>query len=167
MCARSSDSVDQILAEHRGASRDHLIPLLQEIQHAEGFLSTEAIARVGRELNLAASKVYGVATFYNQFRFAPKGRYHLMLCRGTACHVKGSKKLLDTISGRLGITPGQTTRDRLFSLEVVACMGACALSPVLSINDVFHAKVSPGKAMSLIDACIEESRAASRVEQGE
>jgi NADH:ubiquinone oxidoreductase subunit E len=166
MNPRSSVGLDQILAENRGASRDALIPLLQRIQEAEGYLSEASIARVGEQLNLAASKVYGVATFYNQFRFAPRGMYHLMLCRGTACHVKGSKKLLDTITRRLGIEPGQTTRDRLFSLEVVACMGACALSPVLSINDVFHAKVSPGKALSLIEACIAEAGADAVTQQG-
>jgi NADH:ubiquinone oxidoreductase subunit E len=166
MSMRSSEQIERILDDGQGLARDALIPLLQRIQEAEGYLSQESLARVGGKLGLSVAKVYGVATFYNQFRFAPRGRYHLMLCRGTACHVKGSKKLLETITARLGIEPGQTTRDRLFSLEVVACMGACALSPVLSINDVFHAKVSPGKARSLIEACIEESRSAVPAPQG-
>jgi len=153
MNTETNSTIDRILASHRGASRDKLIPILQEIQAAEGYLSRESIARVGRELSLAASKVYGVATFYNQFRFSPQGRYHLMLCRGTACHVKGSKKLLDAVVQALGIKPGETTRDRLFSLEVVACMGACGLAPALSVNGEVYAKVTPAKLNRILEEC--------------
>jgi len=96
---------------------------------------------------------YGVATFYNQFRFLPKGKYHIVVCRGTACHVKGSAKLLETVMRSLKIEPGRTTRDRMFSLETVACMGACALSPVMCLNGDFYAKVSNGKALKLLDEC--------------
>jgi len=145
--------VDQILEGYRGSSRDALIPILQKIQEAEGYLSQEALAKVGKELRLSVSKVYGVATFYNQFRFAPRGKYHLMLCRGTACHVKGSKKLLEAVVQALGISPGQTSRDRLFSLEVVACMGACGLAPALSVNDEVHAKVTPLKLRRVLEDC--------------
>jgi NADH-quinone oxidoreductase subunit E len=146
-------AVDRVLAEYRGASRDALIPILQEVQEAEGYLSPAAIALVGHELDLPTSKIYGVATFYNQFRFQPQGRYHFMVCRGTACHVKGSKKLLDAVVRALGIEPGQTSRDTLFSLETVACMGACGLAPVVNMNGEFHAKVTPVKLARIVEEC--------------
>jgi NADH-quinone oxidoreductase subunit E len=116
-------------------------------------LSEASIAEIGRYLKLPASKVYGVATFYNQFRFTPKGKYHIMLCRGTACHVKGSLRLLDAVTRTLKLTAGQTTRDGLFSLEVVACMGACGLAPAVSINGEMHAKVTPKKVEKILAEC--------------
>jgi NADH-quinone oxidoreductase E subunit len=148
--------INEILAKHPSAKRDALIPLLQEVQEAEGYLSREAILRVGKHLGLPASKIYGVATFYNQFRFQPKGKYHFMVCRGTACHVKGSAKGLDTAMKGLGLKPGQTSRDRLFSLEVVACMGACGLAPVVNVNGEFYAKVTPKKLARIIAECKEK-----------
>lgn len=147
-----------ILAEFQDAARDALIPLLQRVQEAEGYLSETAIARIGRHLNLPASKVYGVATFYNQFRFLPKGKYHLMICRGTACHVKGSVKLLDVLTRNLKIKPGQTSRDGLFSLEVVACMGACGLAPAINVNGEVHAKVTPKRIERLVAECRAKER---------
>jgi NADH-quinone oxidoreductase subunit E len=156
-----STQVDSILERHPGAARDQLIPILQEVQAADGYLSEEAIVRIGRRLNLPASKIYGVATFYNQFRFQPKGLHHVMICRGTACHVKGSAKVLDTLTRALKIQPGQTSRDGQFSLEIVACMGACALSPAVSINGEFFPKVSPPKIVKLLDACRAEERSAA------
>jgi NADH-quinone oxidoreductase subunit E len=153
MSHEPSSCIDEILARHRGAGRDALIPLLQEAQQAEGYLSELTITRVGRELGLAPSKVFGVATFYNQFRFQPRGRYHFMVCRGTACHVKGSAKTLERLTQLLRLKPGQTSRDRLFSLEVVACMGACGLGPVVNLNGEFFAKVTPKKLAALVDSC--------------
>ena len=145
--------IDPILRRHSQATRDSLIPILQEVQEAQGYLSREVVVRIGTYLSLPASKIYGVATFYNQFRFQAPGLYHIQVCRGTACHVKGSAKLLETLVRNLKVEPGKTTRDRLFSLETVACMGACALSPVMCINGEFHAKVSPGKALKLLEEC--------------
>jgi len=148
--------IETILQEHPNAARDALIPILQEIQEDQGFLSREAVTRVGKHLDLPASKIYGVATFYNQFRFQPKGKYHITICRGTACHVKGSGNVLDMAMKRLKLEPGQTTRDRLFSLETVACMGACGLAPVVNINGEFHAKITPQKLARIIEQCREE-----------
>jgi len=148
--------VETILEGHPDAGRDHLIPILQEIQEAEGYLSKEAIMRVGTALHLPASKIFGVATFYNMFRFQPKGEHHVMVCRGTACHVKGSKRVLDQVTRTLRIEPGQTTRDGRFSLEVVACMGACGLAPVVNINGQFHAKATPLKLQRILDECREQ-----------
>ncbi|HEY3322741.1 MAG TPA: NADH-quinone oxidoreductase subunit NuoE [Planctomycetota bacterium] len=157
--AQTETDIEPILKQHPNAKREDLIPLLQEVQEAQGYLSAEAAVRIGQHLGLPASKVYGVATFYNQFRFQPKGKYHFMVCRGTACHVKGSAKGLEICTKLLKIKPGQTTRDRLFSLEVVACMGACGLAPVVNVNGEFYAKVTPKKISSIITECREKEAA--------
>jgi NADH-quinone oxidoreductase subunit E len=151
--AARTTSTKPLLAEFGGAKRDSLIPILQKAQEVHGYLSEEAIAEIGKHLKLPASKVYGVATFYNQFRFTPKGKYHIMLCRGTACHVKGSVKLLDAVSRTLKLQAGQTTRDGLFSLEVVACMGACGLAPAVSVNGEMFAKVTSKKIEKILAEC--------------
>src|SRR5512133_559809 len=108
-----NSNIDAILEKHRDAKRDSLIPILQEVQDACGFLSREAVIRIGKHLGLPASKIYGVATFYNQFRFQPQGKFHVQVCRGTACHVKGSSAVLEELKRRLGIKEGQTTKDGL------------------------------------------------------
>lgn len=144
--------VERVIERYPQAGRDTLIPILQAVQEEQGYLSEAAVVRIGRHLGIPASKVYGVATFYNQFRFQPKGRYHILVCRGTACHVKGSAKVLEAVTKHLRIEPGRTTRDKMFSLETVACMGACALSPVICINEDFYAKVSPAKVIKLIES---------------
>ncbi len=144
--------IETVIERFPQAGRDTLIPILQAVQSEEGYLSEAAVARISRHLGIPASKVYGVATFYNQFRFQPKGRYHVLVCRGTACHVKGSAKVLEAITRHLKIEPGKTTRDKMFSLETVACMGACALSPVICVNEDFYAKVSPAKVIKLLES---------------
>lgn len=143
--------VEKVLENYSFAKRDKLIPILQDVQAADGYISKPAVLRVARHLNIPASKVYGVATFYNQFRFKPVGKYHIMICRGTACHVKGSAAVLKMCEEVLGIKAGDTTRDGLFSIEVVACIGACGLAPVISINGEFHAKVNADKLRKLVD----------------
>ena len=136
--------------KYPGAERDALIPVLQDIQEAFGYLPRESIEVASKKMGIAASKIYGVASFYNQFRFQPIGKYHILVCRGTACHVKGSEKVLRALEKELKITSGQTTRDNLFTLDVVACIGACGLAPVISINGEFYAAVTPEKALGLI-----------------
>ncbi len=148
------DHVDSILAEKKDADRDQLIPILQSIQEKEGYLSEGSVVKVGRHLRMPASKIFGVATFYNQFRFEPLGKYHIQVCRGTACHVLGSATVLDKIQDAVKIKPDQTSRDGMFSLEVVACIGACGLAPVICVNGTFHAKVDAAG----IDAIIEQYR---------
>jgi len=152
-------TVEKVMKRFPKAGRDSLIPILQAVQEEQGFLSEDAVVNIGRYLRIPASKVFGVATFYNQFRFQPKGKYHVMVCRGTACHVKGSAKVLDMVTKALKIEPGKTSRDRLFSLEVVACMGACGLAPVVNINGEFYAKVTPMKLSRIIDECRAKERA--------
>ncbi len=149
------NAVDAILQKHPRAGRDALIPILQEVQEKQGYLSREAVIRISKHLNLPTTKIFGVATFYNQFRFQPKGKYHFMVCRGTACHVKGSNRVLEMAQKILKLNPGQTSRDRLFSLETVACMGACGLSPVMNLNGEFYAKVTPQKLVQIIQECRE------------
>ena len=153
----STVDIEPILKKFPQAKREDLIPLLQAVQGEHGFLSEDVERRIGAHLGLPSSKVHGVATFYNQFRFQPIGRHHIQLCRGTACHVKGSLALLETVEQELKIKPGQTTRDRLFSIEVVACLGACGLSPVMCVNGEFHARMTSNKARKLIDALRKET----------
>ena len=138
----SSAGIQEILAGYPNAQQDSLIPVLQDLQDKQGYLSRESVEAVGKALDIPASKIYGVATFYNQFRFAPQGRFHVQVCRGTACHVKGSLAVLDTLKRELKVEAGETTRDGLFSLEVVACIGACGLAPVINIDGNFHANVA-------------------------
>jgi NADH-quinone oxidoreductase subunit E len=151
--------LDPIVSRHPAGRREALIPMLQEVQEAHGYLSRDAVIRIGRHLRLPASKVYGVATFYNQFRFQPLGRYHLQLCRGTACHVKGSNQTLGAVQRTLQIKPGQTTRDGLFSLEVVACLGACGLAPLMAVNGEFHAGVTSERVTKILRTLRREAAA--------
>lgn len=143
--------IGPILEKYPNAGRDSLIPILQDIQDAQGYLSRETVLGVGTHLSLPASKIYGVATFYNQFRFQPAGKFHIQICRGTACHVKGSGAILDALTRELKIEAGHTTRDGLFSLEVVACIGACGLAPVICVNGEFHAKLSADSVKDIIE----------------
>ena len=149
--------LDPIVSKYPAGRREALIPLLQDVQEAHGYLSRDAVVRIGQHLRLPASKVYGVATFYNQFRFQPKGRYHIQVCRGTACHVRGSATVLETVQRALEIKPDETSRDGLFSLEVVACVGACGLSPVISVNGEVHAGVTPDGVRKLLAGYIKEA----------
>ena len=133
-----TDQVEEILDKYPGPRRDKLIPILQEIQDCYGFLTEETIKRVGRHLRLPASKIYGIATFYNQFSFLPRGKYHIRICHGSACHVNGGIKLIRELEKLLHLKHGETTHDGLFSLEITACLGACSHSPVLEINEEFY-----------------------------
>jgi NADH-quinone oxidoreductase E subunit len=144
-------NTEEILTGYPAASRDALIPILQEIQLHQEYLSEESVVKVGRHLRIPASKIYGVATFYNQFRFKPKGKFHIEVCRGTACHVLGSLTVLEHLEKKLRIKLGSTTNDGLFSLEAVACIGACGLAPVLCINGKFYAGVTAKSIDEIID----------------
>ncbi|MBP7795150.1 MAG: NADH-quinone oxidoreductase subunit NuoE [Elusimicrobiales bacterium] len=140
-----------VLKKFNYTRRDYLIPVLQEVQQTDGYISMDAIKEIAKHFKISSSKVYGVATFYNQFRFEPKGKYHVMVCRGTACHVKGSLSCLNMVEEILKIKAGKTTKDGLFSIETVACMGACGLAPVVNINGEFYASMTPDKLKKLID----------------
>ena len=145
------EAIKDIFIKYPEAGRDNLIPILQDIQNVEGFLSKESIVEVGSYLNMPSSKIFGVATFYNQFRFQPNGKYHVQVCRGTACHVLGSATVLQEMEKQLKVKAGETTRDGLFSIEVVACIGACGLAPVISVNGEFYAKVNANSLAEIIE----------------
>lgn len=130
--------IENILKRFPQIKRNALIPLLQAVQDEFGYISEEAIARIGSHLSLPTSKVYGLATFYNQFSFSPRGIYHISLCNGTSCHLGGSGELYTELTKLLEIGDGQTTRDGLFSLEVQSCIGACGQSPVMAVNDTYY-----------------------------
>lgn len=124
---------------------DELIPVLQKVQEELGYLPEEAMLQIARFAGVAESRVYAVATFYAQFRFTPIGKRHVMVCRGTACHVRGAPRILEAIERRLGIKEGETTADLEYSLETVACIGACGLSPCIMTNNKVEAKMTPKK----------------------
>ena len=151
-------NVDSILANYPDAHQDKLIPILQETQDAEGYLSQEAMQKIGKHIGIPPSKVYGVATFYNQFRFQPIGKYPITICRGTACHVKGSLQVLEALQDELGIKAGETTADGLFSIEVVACIGACGLAPVINVNGEFHTGMTRDKVRKVLNHYRQEAK---------
>ena len=133
-----------------GTDRSQLIPTLQMIQEKLSYLAPEAIELVAEHLGLSASEVYGVASFYNQFRFNPPGRNQVKVCLGTACHVKGGDIILENFERKLGIKEGETTPDREFSIERVACVGCCALAPVALMGETVHGKMAPSKVEGLV-----------------
>ena len=141
--------LDKTLAAY-GNAEGSLITILQRAQEIYGFLPREVIDHIAFAMRLKASKIYGVATFYTQFRFEPIGKYLIMLCMGTACHVNGAKTIEDAVKDELGITDGQTTGDGLFTLNNVACVGCCSLSPVMMINGETHGQLTREKVGSIL-----------------
>lgn len=138
-----------VLSEY-AATKGSLITILQHTQEIYGYLPKEAIELIGEKTGIAASEILGVATFYTQFRFEPVGKYLIMLCQGTACHVNSSELILETIKDELHIEDGGTTEDGLFSLKCVACLGCCSLSPVMMINDSTYGSLTPEKTKKII-----------------
>jgi len=130
--------------------RKNLIPILQMIQEQHSYLAPEAITLVAEHLELAVGEVYGVATFYNQFRFHPPGKHQIKVCLGTACHVRGGDIILENFERKLGISYGETTEDREFSIERVACVGCCALAPVTVLDETVHGNMAPSKVEGLL-----------------
>jgi NADH-quinone oxidoreductase E subunit len=152
--------VEEVIAKFP-KTRENLISILQEVQAEYGFLSRDSINRISDYLKLPSSKIFGVATFYNQFKLTAPGKIQISMCRGTACHVKGSLNLLDTCSQVLGIEVGQTTKDGLFSLETVACLGCCSIAPAMMVNGRFFGRLDKKKVEYLLDTW----RASGRVEE--
>ena len=127
-----------------------LITILQKAQDIYGYLPTDVIYHIAENTGLTPAKVMGVATFYTQFRFKPVGKYLIMLCQGTACHVNGSERIEATIKEELGISDGETTDDGLFTLKNVACLGCCSLSPVMMINEETYGSLTPEKVKNIL-----------------
>jgi NADH-quinone oxidoreductase subunit E len=132
-------------------SRSDLVPVLQRTQAVFGYLPAEAVSRIARWLRLTESEVFGVATFYSQFRFAPPGRHRVRVCLGTACHVKGGVQMLETLERRLQIRPGETTADGEYDLERVVCLGCCALAPVVTLDDAVFGQMSVLRLQGILD----------------
>jgi NADH-quinone oxidoreductase subunit E len=130
--------------------RGNLIPILQMVQETVAYLPAQAIKIVSDHLGIFESEVYGVATFYNQFRFHPPGKHPIKVCLGTACHVRGGDIILENFERKLGIHAGETTADREFSVEKVACVGCCALAPVAIIDEDVHGHMAPSKVEGLL-----------------
>ena len=128
-----------------------LITCLQEIQERLGYISPQAITWLADKLHLSEQEVYGVASFYNDFRFSPPGKHQLRICLGTACHVKGAGNILSTLEDYLGIKRGETTEDMLFTLEAVRCIGCCGLAPVLKVGEDVHGLMTVKKIPQLIE----------------
>ena len=145
------ERLSEILGRFKG-DQGELIPILQQLQQAFGYVPEAAIDAVARFLHLPQVTVYGVATFYAQFKLTPAGRNVIRVCRGTACHVRGGARVLREVEKQLGIKPGETTPDLEFGLETVACIGACALSPSMVVNDRVHGRVTPQKVKGILDA---------------
>lgn len=142
--------LDNIIKKYKQGRREDLIPLLQEIEGAYGFLSEEAIIKVGNHIGLSTTKIYGLATFYDQFRFIPSGKIHIKVCHGTSCFMNGSQAVINKFREELKIFPGQTTRNGNFSFEIVSCMGGCYHGPVILVNGEYHVHVRPEQVPELI-----------------
>ncbi len=144
-------AVNHILEKH-GHNKARLIPILQEVQEEYKYLSKDVISYVATSLGIAPARVYGVASFYAHFSLKPKGKNVIKLCDGTACHVKGSIKILDAIREKLGLSEEKlTTDDMLFTVETVSCLGACGLAPVMLVNEDVHGQVKPEQAVKIIE----------------
>lgn len=150
--------ISEIISRHRPFSQEDIIASLQEAQGHYGYLPKEVIDELAELTRIPVAKIYGVATFYSQFHLVPHGKYSIKLCRGTACHVKGAPDILSAISEHLGIEDGQTTGDMLFSLESVACLGTCFLSPVMLIGDQYYGKLTPQGAVKILEGIAGENR---------
>jgi NADH-quinone oxidoreductase subunit E len=141
--------IGQIIDKHQGDS-SALIQVLLEIQREKRWLPQEALEEVSRKLNVPLNRIQQVVTFYKAFSLVPKGRHEIHVCTGTACHVRGAPRLLDTIQDLTGIRPGETDSDFKFSLETVGCVGCCALGPVMVIDGEYHGKMAPAKSEDVL-----------------
>lgn len=141
--------IEEIINKYKG-KKGALIPTLHDVQDEVGFLPIEVQKKVAKDLNIPEKEVYGVATFYSFFSLIPRGRNNIRVCLGTACFVKGGKKIADKISKELGIKPGQTTADRQYSLQVNRCLGACGIAPIIVINEKIYQRVKPEEVMDII-----------------
>lgn len=141
--------VDDIMARNRGKP-GALIPVLEQVQEALGYLPTGALMKVAKGLNIPVANVYGVVTFYSFFSMVPKGRHNIRVCFGTACYVKGAQRIFDKQSDVLGIGRGECTEDRRFSLETVRCLGVCGLAPVIVIDEDTHGQVKTSEVEGIM-----------------
>lgn len=152
-CGGKSPELEKILTKYE-KDKSNLIQILNEVQEYYGYIPMKAQEEISKYLNIEMAEIYGVITFYSRFTLKPKGKYHVAICLGTACFVKGSEKLLDTAKETLKIKEGETTPDGKFSLEATRCIGACGLAPVFTVNNEVYGKATP----ELMKKVIEEYR---------
>jgi NADH-quinone oxidoreductase subunit E len=157
------EKVDAILDRYTHPA-GMVIGVLQDIQDEFNYLPEEAMTYLSRKSKIPLSRLYGVARFYNAFSLEPRGKYIIRVCLGTACHLKGGGRIADSIAHELGIEHGETTKDQLFTLERVNCLGTCALAPVLTVNNKYHGKMTVAKTMKLIEQCAERQTELEPVE---
>ncbi|MDD4601438.1 NADP-reducing hydrogenase subunit HndA [bioreactor metagenome] len=142
--------LDEILSKYQN-TKGALIPVLQEAQSAYGYLAREVVDYIAEKMNIPVSQIYGVVTFYSQFHLNPRGKNIIRVCQGTACHVRGAKAILKAVEDNLKIAAGETTSDLNFTLETVACLGACGLAPVMMVNDDTHGRLTPEGITEILD----------------
>lgn len=145
--------IEDIIRKYPPLDRTNLISMLQDVQDLHGYLPETALVEISEHIGSSLASVYAVATFYNQFRLKPLGKNLIRVCRGTACHVKNSANILSFLESELGIKAGQTTRDKLFTLETVACMGACSIAPVININNEYYGRLRLKDIPRILEDC--------------
>ncbi len=155
--APSESEVKALLDELTVSPESNLIGVLQQVQDHFGYLPRPALEEISRCTKLRLSRIYGVVSFYAQFYTEPRGRHTIRVCRGTACHVRGSKKVLNAVKAELGIEEEDTTEDMKFTLQTVACLGTCALAPVMVVDSTYHGKMDPQKAVSVLQTYRDDS----------
>jgi len=144
------DRITEIFSSYQG-TRVELVPLLQQVQEELGYLPEEAMFRIAKFTGTPESEVYSVATFYAQFRLTPVGKRRVMICRGTACHVRGATRVQEAVERRLGIADGETTEDLEYTLDTVACIGACGLAPCMMINKDVHGRLTSKSVLKVFE----------------
>jgi NADH-quinone oxidoreductase E subunit len=154
--AKSKETVDlkrldPIFEKYKSLVDGALIPILQASQEEYGYLPEIVLFDIAKRLNIPIAKVYGVVTFYSQFHLKPRGKHIIRACQGTACHVRGGKTILQTLEDELGVKAGHTTDDLRFTLETVACIGACGLAPVMQVNNDTHGRLTPEKIKAVLE----------------
>jgi len=145
----TKEKLNEIFSHYTG-QKEELIPILQEAQEKFRYLPLEVMLEIAKFLRVSESAVFGVITFYAQFKFVPMGRYMVRVCRGTACHVRGASRILDEVEKQLCIKPGETTDDLEYSLETIACFGSCALAPVMVVGDNVYGRLTPAKVRQIL-----------------
>lgn len=143
------EKLTEIFSHHSG-QKEELIPILQEAQEELRYLPSEVMLEIARFLRIPESSVFGVSTFYAQFKFTPVGRQVVKVCRGTACHVRGATRILEEVEKQLGIKAGETTEDLEYSLETIACFGSCALAPVMVRDEDVYGRMTPAKVREIL-----------------
>lgn len=145
----NQEAVDAVLAKYKG-TKGALIPVLQQCQDIYGYMPKECMAHISKELKIPLSEIFGVVTFYAQFHLNPRGRNIIRCCLGTACHVRGGAKIFERVQKVTGVKDGETTEDLRYTLESVACIGACGLAPVIMVNDDTHGRLTPDKIPDIL-----------------